>query len=102
MCICGITFDGDVVGGKGVLGDGHPLDKYYAYGIRNSFGIGFDPLTGNLWDTENGQSKHDEINLVKPGFNSGWEAIQGLSADEPEFNSNDLVDFEGERNLSRS
>ena len=77
------------------MGDGHPLDKYYAYGIRNSFGIGFDPLSGNLWDTENGQSKHDEINLVKPGFNSGWGAIQGLSANKPEFISKDLVDFGG-------
>ena len=44
------------------------LSKYYAYGIRNSFGIDFDPLTGNLWDTENGPSSYDEINLVRPGF----------------------------------
>jgi len=29
-------------------------NRYYAYGIRNSFGIDFDPITGNLWDTENG------------------------------------------------
>jgi len=66
-----VTFDGKVVDGKGILGSAHPLDKYYSYGLRNSFGIGFDPITGNLWDTENGQSKNDEINLVKPGFNSG-------------------------------
>jgi glucose/arabinose dehydrogenase len=39
---------------QGILGDEHPLNYYYAYGIRNSFGIDFDPLTGNLWDTENG------------------------------------------------
>jgi aldose sugar dehydrogenase len=30
------------------------MHKYYAYGIRNSFGITFDPITGNLWQTENG------------------------------------------------
>jgi aldose sugar dehydrogenase len=48
------------------------LSRYYAYGIRNSFGIDFDPLTGNLWDTENGDYNYDEINLVKLGFNSGW------------------------------
>ena len=30
------------------------LNKYYAYGIRNSFGIAFDPVTNILWDTENG------------------------------------------------
>jgi glucose/arabinose dehydrogenase len=53
------------------------LNKYYAYGIRNSFGIDFDPVTGNLWDTENGPAYGDEINLVEPGFNSGWTKIQG-------------------------
>jgi glucose/arabinose dehydrogenase len=53
------------------------LSKYYAYGIRNSFGIDFDPITGNLWDTENGEENYDEINLVKPGFNSGWAKMMG-------------------------
>ena len=55
-----------------------PLNKYYAYGIWNSFGIDFDPLTGNLWDTENGVVFGDEINLVEPGFNSGWNKIDGI------------------------
>jgi glucose/arabinose dehydrogenase len=51
---------------------------YYAYGIRNSFGMEFDPVTGNLWDTENGPGFGDEINLVEPGFNSGWNKAQGM------------------------
>jgi glucose/arabinose dehydrogenase len=38
---------------------------HLAYGIRNSFGLAFDPLTDNLWDTENGEDKYDEINLVR-------------------------------------
>jgi glucose/arabinose dehydrogenase len=66
-----------VVDNSGILGEGHPLDKYFAYGIRNSFGMDFDPVTGNLWDTENGPSFGDEINLVFPGFNSGWAQIIG-------------------------
>ncbi len=49
----------------------------YAYGIRNSFGMAFDPVTGDLWDTENGPSEMDEINRVGPGFNSGWSTIMG-------------------------
>ena len=53
------------------------LSKYYAYGIRNSFGMTFDPVTGNLWDTENGEDHYDEVNLVEPGFNSGWSKITG-------------------------
>lgn len=72
-----VTPDGQVVNGKGILGDQDPLNKYYAYGIRNSFGIGFDPVSGNLWDTENGPDCCDEINLVQPGFNSGWAQVLG-------------------------
>ena len=70
------------------------LSKYYAYGIRNSFGMDFDPLTGNLWDTENGPASYDEINLVRPGFNSGWQTIMGpisISGDTED----DLVNFPG-------
>lgn len=67
------------------------LDYYYAYGIRNSFGISFDPITGNLWDTENGESKFDETNLVKPGFNSGWYKIMGPVSRNMNFSENDLV-----------
>ena len=63
---------------KGILGDEFPLNLYYAYGIRNSFGIDFDPITHKLWDTENGPDYGDEINLVNPGFNSGWQKLQGV------------------------
>ena len=50
---------------------------YQAIGIRNSFGLAIDPLTGNLWQTENGPDSYDEVNLVHPNFNSGWETIMG-------------------------
>jgi glucose/arabinose dehydrogenase len=73
-----ITQDGRVVPSNPPLGATDPLNKYYAYGIRNSFGMNFDPVTGKLWDTENGDSFGDEINLVNPGFNSGWSQIMGL------------------------
>ena len=79
------------------------LDYYYAYGIRNSFGMGFDPVTGYLWDTENGPDQFDEVNLVLPGFNSGWHDIQGLStADENEDVDleDELVDFDGSGHYS--
>ena len=54
------------------------LNYYYAYGIRNSFGMDFDPVTGKLWDAENGPTFGDEINLVNPGFNSGWSQVSGI------------------------
>lgn len=54
-----------------------PAGPYYAMGVRNSFGLAFDPFTGNMWDTENGPDSFDEINLVKPYTNSGWDVIMG-------------------------
>ena len=89
----------------GVLGNKFPLNLYYSYGIWNSFGIDFDPVTGNLWDTENGLIFGDEINLVKPGFNSGYTKIDGIwlrgyPIDQTEkhvapLHPHDLVDFSG-------
>ena len=76
------------------LDTSQPLNKFYAYGITNGFGIDFDPVTGELWDTENGVDLNDEINLVEPGFNSGWSLIQGLAKDKPHFDPiNDLVNL---------
>ena len=71
------------------------LGSYYAYGIRNSFGIDFDPITGALWDTENGEIGYDEVNLIKPGFNSGWAQVMGPIARNNNKTDNDLVSFPG-------
>jgi len=53
------------------------LRRLYAYGIRNSFGMAFDPFTNQLWETENGPGSYDEVNYVLPGFNSGWIDLMG-------------------------
>ena len=100
-----ITQNGEAVRG-GILGNTHPLDLYYAYGIRNSFGIDFDPVTGKLWDTENGPKKGDEINLAEPGFNSGWDTMVGMWARKGDPSSNiilnptNLFDFGGKAKYS--
>ncbi len=93
-----ITQDGQPT--DGILGDSIPLRIYYAYGIRNSFGMDFDPISGNLWNTENGPGNGDEINLVLPGFNSGWQEVQGLAAMEDSFSESDLHDFDGKGHYS--
>ena len=83
--------------GKGVgnpLSGAANLSKYYAYGVRNSFGFDFDPLTGTLWDAEDGPADYDEINVVKPGFNSGWNKVMG-PLDREGISINDLVQFQG-------
>ena len=68
--------------GDPIFGVEGPLRYYYAMGIRNSFGIDFDPLTGTLWASENGPAAGDEINMVEPGFNSGWAQIQGFAGSD--------------------
>jgi aldose sugar dehydrogenase len=88
-----VTQDGQIVDGKGILSDEHPLDMYYAYGIRNGFGMDFDPVSGNLWDTENGPRIGDEINFVEPGFNSGWKQVNGFASEDEEFEVSNMVDF---------
>jgi glucose/arabinose dehydrogenase len=90
-----ITQDGKPTEEKGILGDEYPLNLYYAYGIRNGFGMDFDPLTGNLWDTENAAGQNDEINFVTPGFNSGWKIVSGISPKQAQV-VDKLVNFNGE------
>jgi glucose/arabinose dehydrogenase len=57
-----------------------------SFGHRNSFGIGFDPLTGRLWQSENGPNCDDEVNLIVPGGNFGWgsgSSCPGTSTEGP-------------------
>ena len=88
----------------GIVGNKFPLNLYFSYGIWNSFGLAFDPVTGILWDTQIGLPFGDEINLVNPGFNSGYNKIDGIwlhghSIDQTEkqqiapIHPTDLVDF---------
>jgi glucose/arabinose dehydrogenase/plastocyanin len=99
-----IDQDGKAVGR--ILSNKDPLNKYYGYGLRNSFGIGFDPVSKKLWDTENGPNFGDEINLVEPGFNSGFIKIQGLWKSNAGTITNvigtpkGLVDFNGKGKYS--
>jgi aldose sugar dehydrogenase len=56
---------------------GANIQKVFAYGLRNSFGMDFDPFSGDLWVQENGDDTFTEINRVLPGMNSGWVQIMG-------------------------
>ena len=58
--------------------------EVYAVGIRNTYGLDIDPVTGIIWDTENGHNDFDEVNLVQKKFNSGWNKIQGPIKDNQE------------------
>lgn len=84
--------DPDDVGGKvlrlnpdGSVPDDNPIapgNPAFSMGHRNSFGLCFDPESGALWETENGPSAHDEVNLVVPGANYGWPEVMGPAGDE--------------------
>jgi glucose/arabinose dehydrogenase len=56
---------------------GANIRKIFAYGLRNGFGMDFDPISGALWEQENGDDSFSELNRVEPGFNSGWIQIMG-------------------------
>jgi len=95
-----ITVDGETVNDGFILDNEGLLDKYYGYGIRNSFGIAFDPVMGILWETENGSNYGDEINVILPGFNGGWRQGLGLSTEyenfkNKEFDKSKLILFDG-------
>ncbi len=64
---------------------GPNVQKIFAYGIRNSFGMAFDPQSGNLWEQENGDDSFDELNLVEPGSNGGWVQFMGPAARIAQF-----------------
>jgi hypothetical protein len=61
------------------------VKRIFAYGIRNGFGMDFDPVGGWLWTQENGDDAFDEINRVEAGFNGGWIQLMGPSSRVAEF-----------------
>jgi glucose/arabinose dehydrogenase len=64
--------------GSQIGGDvGGNLQRMFAYGVRNSFGMAFDPVSGELWDQQNGDDTFDELNRVTAGSNLGWVQVMG-------------------------
>ena len=59
------------------LTSGSVVGDVFAYGLRNTFGIAFDPVSGALWDQQNADDAFDEMNLVERGMNGGWVQIMG-------------------------
>ncbi|MCH8977746.1 MAG: PQQ-dependent sugar dehydrogenase [Armatimonadetes bacterium] len=70
------------------------LRALFAYGVRNSFGAAFDPVTGRLWYTENGPNVYDEINIADTGMNSGWLKIMGPDSRNATYSRNSFTAFD--------
>lgn len=61
----------------------NPFNNYiYSYGHRNPQGITWNPLTKEMYSSEHGQSRYDEINIIIKGGNYGWPDYQGNDSPE--------------------
>jgi len=89
-----INLDGSFPSDNPFISDPDPKIKaLWAYGIRNAYGMDWDPLTGKLWFTENGPSAYDELNIADRGMNSGWVKIMGPDSRGFKYGENGNVDW---------
>jgi glucose/arabinose dehydrogenase len=77
------------------------IHKVFSYGLRNSFGFDFDPMSGNLWLEQNGDDTFTEIDLVQPGMNGGWIQVMGPLARIDQFKLIETTMFGGNLQQSR-
>ncbi len=74
--------------GKPAPGNPFSSSRIWSYGHRNSFGMAFDPVTGRLWETENGPECNDELNRIVKGGNFGWGPNETCDGQAPENTNN--------------
>jgi glucose/arabinose dehydrogenase len=59
------------------LEDPDTLSEIWAYGFRNPWRMAVDRLTGALWLGDVGENRFEEVNVVTPGGNYGWNDVEG-------------------------
>jgi glucose/arabinose dehydrogenase len=67
--------DGTIPDDNPIVGVVEGLRTIWSFGNRNPQGLAFHPLTGDLWEVEQGPRGGDELNRILPGRNYGWPLI---------------------------
>ena len=64
-------------------------EEIWAYGLRNPWRFSFDPVTGNLWAGDVGQSSREEVDIIEKGKNYGWNIMEGFACYNPPTGCNE-------------
>ena len=65
---------------------GGAREEIWAYGLRNPWRFTFDRDTGDLWAADVGQNGFEEVDIIEPGLNYGWNIMEGSHCFEPSRN----------------
>lgn len=67
--------DGSIPADNPLVEHADALPEIYSSGHRFSLGLTTHPVTGQVWQSENGPNGGDEINVIQPGANYGWPEV---------------------------
>ena len=67
--------DGTVPPDNPFVGRPEHKPEIYSLGHRNMLGLTVHPVTGVVWENENGPFGGDEVNILEPGGNYGWPLV---------------------------
>jgi glucose/arabinose dehydrogenase len=70
-----ITDDGGIPPDNPFVGQEGALPEIFTLGHRGALALAVHPVTGAVWESENGPNGGDEINILKPGANYGWPLV---------------------------
>jgi glucose/arabinose dehydrogenase len=67
--------DGTPAKGNPFIGQAGAKPEIFTMGHRTVLGLTAHPVTGVIWETENGPQGGDEVNILKAGRNYGWPIV---------------------------